>query len=348
MVKRFKVNHLILVIVLVMILFISTACQGTGNAAKAEEDVHVINITYPNNPGEPTDLKARKWKELAEERSNGRLQLNLYPSGQLGSADEILEMGIVGNNIIVASGMDFLAFYEPDIGIFDSPYLVDSLEEAVYLTKTDWFEELEGKLAEKGVAIVNANSPYGERHLMTKKEVKTPEDLKGMRIRVPNTTYYTRAFSALGASPTPVPLSELYASLQQGVVDGAENPLPVLEGANVHEVTNYLTLTGHTKVLNPWVTGTAVMDNLPDDLEEILKETGDEAGDYLMEILPKFEEEVLEEFEDAGIVINEIDEELFKEKSESFYEGMPGWSDGLHERVKGLLEEYRKNNPDDN
>ncbi|WP_252314173.1 TRAP transporter substrate-binding protein DctP [Sinobaca sp. H24] len=83
---------------------------------------------------------------------------------------------------------------------------------------------------------------------MTQTPVNTPDDLAGMRIRVPDNNLFIRSFSTLGASPTPLPLGDLYASLQQGVIDGAENPLPVLAGSRTHEVTNYLNLTGHMTV----------------------------------------------------------------------------------------------------
>ncbi|QQK78857.1 TRAP transporter substrate-binding protein DctP [Salicibibacter cibi] len=332
---------LILLFPSVMII-VSYTVFATFNEDSFDEDVHEIIITYPNNPNEPPDLKAQKWKELAEERSEGRLQITLFPSEQLGAPNEIIEMAMAGNNMITGAGFDVVADYAADLGVFDAPYMTEDLDEALYLTETEWFEEQEEELAERGVAIANPNSPYGARHLMTSEEVKTPEDLQGMRIRVPETAVMIRGFAAMGASPTATPLDELYPSLEQGVVDGAENPLPVLEGANVHEAANYLTLTGHNNHLNPWVTGTEMMDNLPDDLVQILKETGYEAGEYVRDILEEQEETLIEEFEEEGIIINEIDEEAFEEEAKSFYENPPGWSDGLYERIDSILEDYRE------
>ncbi len=147
---------------------------------------------------------------------------------------------------------------------------------------------------------------------MTTREVNSPDDLNGMKIRVPNNSMSIGTFSVLGASPTPLPLGDMYASLQQGVIDGAENPLPVLAASKTHEVAKHLTLTGHTKIISPWVTGTDFMNSLPENLKEILRSTGEEAGEYAKEILAAEEARVLQDFKDQGVIINEIDQEPFK------------------------------------
>lgn len=313
-----------------------TACS-TFDASDDPDKVYPVNIAYGNQPGEPVDQMARKWKELAEERSNGRLEIRLYPSSQLGSEADVVEQALFGSNVIIFTGYDFLMNFVPDLGVMTAPYLVDDVEDLFYLTTTDWFKSLEDDLKQEGFEIVTTNTLYGERHLMTTKEVLTPEDLRGLKIRVPNNQMYINTFRVLGASPTPLPLSDMYASLQQGVIDGAENPLPVLSGSKTHEVAKYLALTGHTKIISPWVAGNDFMDSLPPDLREILKTTGDEAGEFEKMIVAEEEQRVLEDFASKGIVINEIDVEPFKVRAQDIFNRIPEWSPNLQETIQELL-----------
>ena len=325
-------------VLILILLALLTACQVSQQAG-AEKEVYTVNIAYGNQPGEPIDQVARKWKELAEERSEGRLDFHIYPSSQLGSEADVVEQALFGSNVIILTGYDFLMNFVPDLGVLTAPYLVDNVEDLFYLTETDWFDNQREMLRDEGFDLVSTNTLYGERHLMTTREVLTPEDLRGMKIRVPNNQMSIQTFSVLGASPTPLPLGDMYASLQQGVIDGAENPIPVLEASKTNEVAKYLALTGHTKILSPWVSGTDFLDELPDDLLTILRETGDEAGEYGKNIVYEQEDEVLKLFEEQGIIISEVDQEAFKEKAVRIFEVTPEWSPDLQETITQLLEE---------
>ncbi|MDQ0207189.1 C4-dicarboxylate TRAP transporter substrate-binding protein [Alkalicoccobacillus murimartini] len=328
-----KLLHSFLFILLLVVL---SACATP--TATSEKEVFTVNIAYGNQPGEPVDQVARKWKELAEERSDGRLDFHIYPSSQLGSEADVVEQALFGSNVIIFTGYDFLMNFVQDLGVLTAPYIVDDVDDLFYLAETEWFEEQRKELMDIGFDIVSTNTLYGERHLMTTREVLTPDDLRGMKIRVPNNQMYINTFSVLGASPTPLPLGDMYASLQQGVIDGAENPIPVLEASKTNEVAKYLALTGHTKIMSPWVSGTDFLDELPDDLLEILRETGDEAGEYGKNIVYEQEEDVLELFEEQGIIINEVDQDAFKEKAERIFEVTPEWSPDLQQTIEELLE----------
>ncbi len=324
-----------------VLLLALTACgsekEKVGKKSNESTDVVTINVAYGNQPGEPLDLQAKKWKELAEEKSNGKLELKLYPSSQLGSEKDVVEQAIMGNNVIIFTGYDFLMDYVPDVGIFTAPYLTENFDDLLYLTTTDWYKGLNDQLKSKDIFIVNTNTIYGTRHLMTTKPVETPEDLKGMKIRVPNNQMYIKSFEALGATPTPMPLADLYTALQQGLVDGAENPLPVLNGSKTQEVAKHLTLTGHTKILSPWIAGTKFMETVPEDLVQILVDSGNEAGTYGREVAEKEAESVLAQFESEGIEIHEVDVEKFREAAKSVYTAFPNWTPNLYENVQELL-----------
>ncbi|MBU8908308.1 C4-dicarboxylate TRAP transporter substrate-binding protein [Desertibacillus haloalkaliphilus] len=343
-----KVLKLLPVAVVMMLIMITTACSSdssttdtssTGGESEgaSEGETIEINVAYGNQPDEPIDKFAQKWKELVEEESNGQIELNLYPSSQLGSEKDVIEQATMGNNVIVLAGYDFLMDYVPDAGILTAPYLVESMDDLLYLTTTDWFEGLRSDLNGEGLDII-ANTVYGERHLLTNEKVLSPEDLNGMKIRVPNNQMSIATFEAMGAAATPTPLGDLYTSLQQGLIDGAENPLSVLQGVKAHEVSQHLSFTGHQKFIISWVGGTSFIDSLPEDVVQTLRDTGIEAGEYGKQVLEEQNEEVLAEFEELGVEFYEVDIDPFRESVQGVYEEFPNWTPGLYEEIQELLE----------
>jgi len=345
--KMRKFNTLKLSLATLLLAFTAACSADTSGETETvpvskeadSKEKYSINIAYGNQPDEPIGKLAEKWKELAEEKSGNQLELKLYPSSQLGSEKDVVEQAIMGNNVVVLAGYDFLMDYVPDAGILTAPYVVDEIDDLLYLTTTDWYEGLRGDLREQKIEIVASQTVYGERHLMTNEKVTTPEDLKGLKIRVPNNQMSIKTFEAMGAAATPTPLGDLYTSLQQGLVDGAENPLPVLQGVKAQEVSKHLSLTGHQKFITAWVGGTEFIDSIPEDLAKILTETGDEAAEYARGVLDEETESVMEEFKSEGVEIYEVDTAPFKESVQSVYEAFPEWTPGLYQTIQDLLEE---------
>lgn len=326
------------------VLLTSSFAMLTAGSVQAQKAVDIdknysINVAYGNQPGEPIDQLAHKWKQLVEEKSDGKVTLKLYPSSLLGSEQDVVEQASMGNNVIILAGYGFLMNYVPDAGIFDTPYLVDNFDQLIYLTSTDWYKDIAGKLREKKLEVLIPAVIYGERHLMTKSPVLTPDDLKGMKIRVPNTQIAINTFTDLGASPTPTPLSDLYTSLQQGLVDGAENPLPVLQGVKAQEIAKHLSLTGHQKFILAWVAGTDYMSSLPDNVKQLLEETGIEARDYGRKVLEEQDKVVLESFKADNVTVHEVDQQPFKNAVSDVYGKFPAFTPNLYETVQSLLKQ---------
>lgn len=330
-------------------MLLLAACGDSGNSSDTKavsgsgaKEKYTINIAYGNQPDEPIDQFAKKWEELAEEKSGGQIDLVLYPSSQLGAEKDVIEQAMQGNNAIVLAGYDFLLDYVPDAGILTAPYLTDDTELLRKVTDTEWFGKIDQQLKDKGLDVIIPNVVYGERHIMAGKKVETPEDLAGLKIRVPNNQMSIKTMEALGAGATPLPLADLYPSLQQGLIDGAENPVSVLQGAKVQEVAKYLSLTGHQRFIVSFTGGVDFINGLPDDIENILRETGAEASEYGYEVLKETDKKVLEDFEAAGVEIVEVDTALFKEKVASVYDEFKDvWSDNLYEDLLAELEKLK-------
>ncbi|TVM34520.1 C4-dicarboxylate TRAP transporter substrate-binding protein [Oceanidesulfovibrio marinus] len=323
----------------VSLLSLAVCCLCFSGAAMAKT---VVKLAYENNPGEPFDVVAHKWADLVKERSNGEVELELYPSSQLGSKKDVLEMAMMGVNVITITDAGFLADYVPDFGILVGPYLAKDAKDIFKLFKTDWFKGLDEQLQQKGLHIVTPNWMFGVRHLLTTKPVEKPEDLHGMKIRVPNNRMQIATLKAMGATPTPMPLSEVYPGLTQGVIDGAENTLPVIYGQKFFEPARYLDLVGYMTMTAQWVGGQAFFDTLPPETVQLLHETGDEAGDISKQLLAadgKEDMAIIEKMKNEGVTVVEVDTTPFREATKSVYDEFPEWTPGLYDKVQKLLEQ---------
>ncbi|MAU46353.1 MAG: C4-dicarboxylate ABC transporter [Yangia sp.] len=296
-----------------------------------------VRIAYENNPGEPADLVMNRWKELVAEASDGEVVLELYPSSQLGAKKDVIEQGMLGVNVITIADVGFLTDYDPDLGILFGPYLTDDAESLFKIYESDWFKEKEAKLQEQGIHIVIKNYLYGTRQLLATKKVETPADLEGMKIRTPNNIMQIRAIEAMGGTPTPMPLGDVYPALTQGVIDGVENPLPVLFGQKLHEQAKELSMISYLQNTSLWLGGQAYFDTLDPEVVEMLHETGYEAGLYSQELAAAEDEKILEAMQDAGVTVTYPDLEPFREKAMAVYDQFPEWSEGLYEEIRSQL-----------
>lgn len=286
--------------------------MALGVSAVADTKPVTISIGYENNPGENIDLAVNRWKELLEEKSNGTIKVDLYPSSQLGSKNDLIDQMIAGDNVItLGDGGAFIDRGVPDMAFMAAYGTFDSWDEVWNLVNSDWFDAQCKKLEENvGVKILAANWIYGERHILSSKPVRSLDDMKGLKIRVPTSSMHVEAFQLMGASSISMNLGEVYTALQQGVVDALENPLSTLYNGKFQEVAKYLTLDGHSLATTTWFCGTQFFNTLTEEQQQLLCETAQEAGLYNNELAMNADEELLQKFIDEGVeVIRLTDEE---------------------------------------
>ncbi len=324
--------------ILALVACVALLGSMTLNAHAAPK--YVLQVSYCSNPGEATDLAAKEWAKLVDERSKGEVQLQLFPSSQLGTLFEAMEQSLMGSNVISLADPGMLADYVPDIGIMFCPYLSDDWDKVMKLYKTDWFKGLEKQLEEKGL-ISLSYWVYGARSLVSKKPVYKPEDLKGMKIRVPLVRTQVEAFKAMGATPTPMPISEVYAALTQGVIDGGENPLNVLYGQKWHEPTKNLSLIEYLRSTVGWMMGTKYIETLPPEVVQLLRETCEECSVYAKKFVLEEDVEVLKKMEKEGVKIHKVDQSLFRDAAQVTYTKFPEWTPGLYDTVQKLMADMK-------
>ncbi|MDW6020762.1 C4-dicarboxylate TRAP transporter substrate-binding protein [Mesorhizobium sp. BAC0120] len=296
-----------------------------------------IKVAYENNPGEPVDQVMHHWKEDLEKRSNGEITLELYPSSQLGSKKDVTEQAMMGLNVITITDVGFLADYDPDLGVLFGPYLADDPAKLFKIYDGEWFKKKSEALKAKGIHIVLPNYLYGVRQLITRKPVRTPDDLKGMKIRVPNNNMQIKIFEAMGATPTPMPLGETFPALAQGVIDGVENPISVLYGQKFQEEAKYLSMIGYLTNTAMFVGGEAFFSTLPQDQLKLIEETAYEAGLYSQKLTTEQDEQMIAKMKEAGVEVIEVNKEPFKELTKKVYTEFPEWSPGLYEQIQAEL-----------
>ena len=317
---------------LLAILMIAVATTATAAVT--------IMIGYENNPGEPIDLACNEWKRLVEEKSNGEMIVEIFPSSQLGSKDNIIDQAMAGDCVItLANGAFFQDRGVKDFGVVFAPYLFENWEQIDKLAASDWFAQKKAELSDLGLTILTGWH-YGARDTMTTKKVVTAADIKGMKIRVPNNSLQVKGMAATGAVPTPMSLGEVYTALQQGTIDGLENPLTVLYNGAYQEVCKYLILDHHILDYTCWVCGTDFFNTLTPEQQQILIEAGNEAGVYNNAMLEETTNKALEDLKAAGVEVVEFDRDSFVAASESFYADpdiQAMWSEGLIDQVKEII-----------
>lgn len=314
---------------------------GVSIAPLAIAETITISIAHDNHPGDPLTEACNYWAEILSERSNGSMELKTYPSGQLGSKNDLIDQMYAGEAIMVVVNPPFVADRGvPDMGILQAPYLIENWSDFDKLKENPWWTEQLEKMRGIGMQVVADNWQYGVRHTLTVKPVSKPEDLKGMKVRTQSSTIHVEGFACMGATPTPMTLSEVYTSLQQGVIDGLENPISVLYSGKFQEVAKHLVLDGHIFDLSMIVISNEVFDNLSPEQQKILVETGMEAGRKQNELAELANEDSLNKMKEEGVVVTEVDFKAFQEAAQSFYENSAitsKWTPGLHETIKAII-----------
>ncbi|MDR1520496.1 MAG: C4-dicarboxylate TRAP transporter substrate-binding protein [Planctomycetota bacterium] len=318
-------------LILLSLLALAMAAPVAGAAQ------YVVKIGYENHPGEPLDAAVRHWKKLAEEKTGGKLEVQLFPSSQLGSKKDLIEQIRMGGNLVTFVDGSFLADFVPDMAILNGPYLADEMMDIVKLPESDWWKGLEKQLEAKDLHILAFNFLYGIRNMVVKKPVHAPADLNGLKIRVPNNKIQLEGILAMGAIPTPMPLAEVYPALTQGVIDGAENPIPVLYGQKHHEAAKYLILTKHLDNITGFVANPDFLKELPPEIVKAFEEAAYEAGEFSQKLALDADREYTEKIKAEGGVIIEVDITPFQEATKVVYSKFPEWTPGLYEKVRGIM-----------
>jgi tripartite ATP-independent transporter DctP family solute receptor len=233
-----------------------------------------VKITHPDSPAAPDNLAFLYFKKLLEERSNGQFKVSVHPSSMLGTQREGLEAAQIGGIEIALSSSGIATSFVPELALLDLPFLFNGFEEARTAVDSPGITKLlSDSFAKKGMKFLGFYENGFRNITNNKRPIWKLSDLKGLKIRTMEAPMHMLNFKALGASPTPMAFGELYTSLQQGVVDGQENPFVVIDLDKLYEVQKYTSVTNHIYDAMVVVASKKWFDSLPSDLQKMVEDS---------------------------------------------------------------------------
>ncbi|MBE3636779.1 C4-dicarboxylate TRAP transporter substrate-binding protein [Mangrovicoccus algicola] len=270
---------------------------------------------------DPMVIAMQQAEEKIEARSEGAIEITIYPSSQLGEDNDVLEQIRNGAPIAVLVDAGRLAPFQKELGILAAPYLVDDYTGYAAITDTQVYKDwVEGLAEASGLRLLDYNWFQGTRQMFTRKPIESPADLEGVRVRTIDAPGWVATIDAMGATPAPMPWSEVYSALQLDAIDGAEAQLTGAYGIKLHEVTTNVAFTNHIQLFTGLVTSDQWFQALPADLQAIVTEELAAAGDAATQMTVDKLAEVQAEMEAAGVTFNEVDLAPFREAVAPVYD----------------------------
>jgi len=305
-----------------------------------------LRFGHANNNGEiATDL-FQEFADRVKARSNGDLVIRVFPAEQLGKENDLVLQVKSGALDISAPSLPSLSTLLPALEIAGAPFLWQSWTEADKIIKGPAFQPLFDELAEKqNVRMLTKTFYWGWRNLTTgNKAVRTPQDLAGLKIRVPESPVWVEMIRAAGAAPTPIPFGEVYTALQQRTVDGQENPIPTIYSRKFYEVQGHLSLTRHMLQSNTMIINKRSFDKLSQAHQQLLLEEAAAVAEKNLKLQQEREVAMLEEIRKSGktAVLDNPDRDAFAARMGPAYQRLESrWGTENLRRVQAAIKASR-------
>lgn len=326
--KRTGLQPLSVTLALVTML---SASMASAQAAEWRMG-HILPPEHPANRA----LEAAA-EEIAE-RTEGRIEISVFPAGQIGSAKEILTGIQLGTAEMAFDGAGILSQWHPPLSVLEAPYLAKNFAHLERLIESDTGQQLLDELREgHGFRLLDIWY-YGTRQMTNSvRPVETVADVEGLKLRVPEVELSLAFASALGATPTPMAFPELYLGMQTGVVDGQENPLPTISSGKFFEVQEHLTLSNHlVQFVAPLVSETAWAQASPEDQAIVIEVLEDHSSRYNAALV-ETEQDLISELETNGMTVTRPDLAPFSEAMAPVYaEFEDVWGEGVYEELSAI------------
>lgn len=329
-----RVLSLLLTAALAMGVLAGCGSDKTETASGSEgDDYQEIELIMAVN-GTDIQIDARvadQFAALVEEETKGRVTISVYPNDQLagGNSTKGIEMIAGGGVDLAAYATCVLAVIDGNLSVATIPWTFEDYDDAKAVIDSTGGEYYKERLAAKGMTYLGSFHNGFRQLTNSKHAVKTPEDVKGLKIRVPGSEVYMNFFRAFGADPVAMSWSEVFTAIQQGTIDGQENGLSITESAKMDEIQDYLTLWNYSYESDLFVANTQVWESLEPKTREMLQEKAKEACEWGRQTLEQDEAVILQDFRDAGIEVTEFTQEELQP-----------FKDVLADTRQGFIEKY--------
>ena len=294
---------------------------------------HVYEIT------EPYHTEALWAASEIRKRTNGRFDITVFPASQLGNENQLNEALGFGAIDIIYVGINFVAATYPPLGISGAPFMLRDLDHWKAYRDSTLFSELVQGYDEKTRHKITALTYYGQRHVTANRRISKPKDMQGMKLRVPPAPLFLMFTKSVGADATPIAFSDVYTALQQGLVDGQENPLPTIMAKKFYEVQSHIVLTGHITESLVTIVGSHVWSKLSDADKKVFEEVLMQASAKSTDAIRASELRLADEFRKLGKTVVEVDREAFRKAAIPLHmdaSAGAGWSQAEYDALQAL------------
>ncbi len=301
------------------VLAIAVFLCGLVGFAPARAEPTELKFGHVGAPGSLFALSAEEFAKRANAKLQGKYKIVVFGSSQLGDDTEMLQKVKIGT-LDFALPSTVMSSVVPAFGVFEMPYLVKDRDHMKRIEKEVVWPIMAPAAEKQGYKIL-AVWENGFRHITNSKHpINKPEDLKGIKLRVPKGKWRVKMFQAYGANPSAMGLSEVFAALQTGTMDGQENPLTQIYTSKFQEVQKYLSMTDHVYTPAYPVVSVRKFNALPADVRKVLEDTAKEVQPFVFETAAKMDDELLGKLKQAGMKVNDADKAAFIAASKPIYE----------------------------
>lgn len=300
-------------------LTLASLCALASNFSLAANYHFKMGLVAGNTSNEYK--AAEQFVNEIKEKSNGQIEITLYPNAQLGDDRSMIDQLSEGALDFTFAETARFQLYYPSAEVFALPYIIKDFAHAQRaLNDTQFGQTLKQKIHDEQNITILAQAYNGTRQTTANRPIHSIDDVKGLKLRVPNAATNLAFAKYIGASPTPMAFSEVYLALQTNAVDGQENPLPTIEAQKFYEVQNNLALTNH--ILNDalYLVSNITLSELPDDLQQIVRQAADNAATYQTQLFSEGEAKLIDFFKEKGLNVTQPALEPFKQAMQPYYD----------------------------
>lgn len=313
-------------------LFASTLIGSAMLAAPfASAADYTLKFGHLANEQHIWNQAAEHFKQQVEENSDGQIEVQIFPNEQLGNEMEVINSIQLGTADMTITG-ESLQNWAPKAAMMAVPYAFRDSEHLRKAVEGEVGEQIEAQIEAQTGLVPLTWFERGPRQLTSNRPIESPADLDGLRLRVPNVPLFVDTWQALGAKPTPMAFSEVFTSLQQGTIEGQENPLSLIESASFDEVQDYVNVTGHVRSWIYVVIGKNKLESMPEELQQVVREAASEMHDFEAEKFAADQKRLEAALKEAGMEFVEVDQAAFAEKAK------PAVEASLNEEQQALYE----------
>lgn len=315
------------------LLVAAATFPGLASAQTKLKWAHVYEVA------EPYHTEALWAAEEIKKRTNGRYEVQVFPASQLGNENQINEALGLGTVDMIYTGVAFAGSIHKPIAITNAPFVLRDYDHWKKYRDSKLFRDISKGYEDKTKHKVVTLTYYGQRHVTANKEIKKPEDMKGMKLRVPPAPLFLMFTKSVGANATPIAFAEVYLALQQGTVDGQENPLPTIMAKKFYEVQSHIMLTGHITESLLSIVGSHVWAKLSDEDKKTFQEVLSQASAKASDAISVSEQKLADEFRKLGKTVVQVDRDAFRKAAIPLHNDPAaggGWSQQEYDALQAL------------